>query len=167
MNTSVAVEIPEVLGVNKVITAEHRVRARRVLGAHIYPQYEFYPRLKEVEERILNHIEQGCAEEYTSDEMIAAAAVVLAHADMHWARFVGNRRPNGYQLKALLRASKMLITIVARRLIDSRDRRMVVVTPRSIEYAAIESAHRLALYRERIEDFLANTWGGTLAHGVR
>lgn len=166
MNTSVAVGIPEELAVNKVITAEHRIRARRILGTHIYPQYDLYPGLKEHEERILHHLEQGCAEEFKNDELIAAASVVLAYADLHWARFVGDRRPTGYQLKVLLRASKILITIVAHRLIDERDRRMAVVTPRSIEYAAIESAHRLALYRERIEDFLTNTWGSTLAHEV-
>lgn len=166
MNTYVAVEIPEELAANKTITAEHRVRARGILGAHICPQYDLYPALREHEDRILNHLEQGCAEEYKSDEMIAAAAVVLTYADLHWARFVGDREPTTYQLKVLLRASKIVITTVARRLNDARDRRVTFNTPRDVEYAVIESAQRLAHYRERIEDFLTNTWGNTLAHGV-
>lgn len=166
MHNSIAVVETAVLAANKIITSEHRIRARRILGGYIYPQYEFAPGLKKLEECVLYHLEQGCAEEYGPEEMIAAAAVVLAYADLHWARFVGDRRPTGYQLKVLLRASKMVITVVAHRFIDARDRHMTVVTPRSIEYAAIESAHRLSLYRERIEDFLTNTRGSTLAHGL-
>lgn len=167
MNNSVAVEIPEELAANKVITSEHRVRARRILGAHIYPQYDLYPGLKEHEERIIHHLEQGCAEEFKSDELIAAASVVLAYADRHWAQFVGNRRATKYQLQVLMRASKILITIVARRIVDAQDRRLTIVTPRDVEYAAIAAAHRLVHYRERIERFLTDTWGNSLAHGVR
>ena len=156
----------EALAANKRITQEHRTRARRILGAYIYPNYLAYPRLIEHEERVLHHLEQGCAEEYRSDELVASAAVVLAYADTHWARYVGTRYPTAWQLKVLLRASKIVITIAAARLIDVQDRRMTMVTASSVSDAAQHAAQRLAHQKERLESFLTDTWGRTLAHGV-